>query len=167
MDERPAPTGHIVLPPPGGRVGRLVLAVGLLLVGLLQVSVGIQADRTGTTVGGAVILVVAVSLARRRDRGVSIGSGGVSIPGWPRGADVPWSQVGRFIVQRLPLGVTRLRVVRDDQPDGAPPRTLATLTGRQAADVVPRVVALASEHRTPVVHRDGGPYEGSWEADSG
>lgn len=145
------PTVH--LPPPGGRVGRIVLAGVIGVVGLFQVAIGIQIDRTPTAALGAVILVVAVSLARRTDRGVTIGTGGISIPGWPRGADVPWSQVTRLVVQPLPLGLVRVRLGRDGH--GTTTRPLATLTSRQATRHLGSILALAHARRIPVVQPDG------------
>lgn len=144
------------LPPPGGRLGRLVLAGTILLVGLLQVAVGIQAERTTTVVIGAVVLLVAISLARRTDQGVHLGTGGVSIPGWPRGADVPWSQVERLVEQPLPAGLVRVRLGRADHP-GATTRVLATLTPSQAERLLPQVRELARTRGIPVVDPAGDP----------
>ena len=146
----------VALPPPGGTLGRVILAVSLGLLGLLQVAIGIQADRTPTVVTGAIILVVAVSLGRRVQDGVHLGPGGVSIPGWPRGADVPWSRVERLVIQPLPFGLTRVRMARTDASAGAPPKALATLPPRPAARLLPQVEALAAANDVTVTTLERG-----------
>lgn len=153
----PTATPPVQLPPPGGRVGRIGLALTLGLLGLFQVAVGIQADRTATVVTGSVILVVAVSLGRRNDRGVTFTADGVDIPGWPRGAQVPWAKVERVVVHRLPGGIVRLQLARSDRSQKAPPRNLTTLLPPAARRWLPDVRALAEAREVPVTGRDGHP----------
>lgn len=153
----PSATQPVHLPPPGGRWGRVGLAVALGVLGLFWVAVGIQADRTPTVVIGSLILVVAVSLGRRTDRGVAFTVDGVDLPGWPRGGQVPWSEVDRLVVQRLPGGAVRLRLGRTDRSEKAPPRNLATLLPSTARRLVPQVAALARSREVAVIDGSGDP----------
>lgn len=141
--------GPVRLPPSGGRGGRLLLATVVGLLGLLQVAIGVQVGRATTMVAGLVILGLAVSVGLGANRGASLGAGGLDIPGWPRGGEVPWSQVQRLVVRSAPFGRVQLRYTHTDHP-AATSRPLGTLPRREAEGVLSRVRTLADGRDVPI-----------------
>jgi hypothetical protein len=148
-----APEQPVLLPPAGGRGIRLVAAAVAGVLGALQIAVGLQIGRPTTAVAGGVIVLLAVSLAVRAGRGPVIGSGGVQVPGWPRGADVPWSGIERLLVRPAPFGRVRLRMVRADHPPGLS-RPITVLSPDQARELLPAIRELAAARDVPVTELD-------------
>jgi hypothetical protein len=121
----------------------------LVLVGLMQVGVGLQIDRPGPVVGGVLLLGVATALAVGRGKRTVVGHGGIHAPRRLRQREMPWSTITALQVRAQAGGRVQVSVVREGHPpEAAVP--VATLRPADAEELLPAVRALAATHDVPV-----------------
>jgi hypothetical protein len=126
-----------------------VAAATLVLVGLMQVGVGLQVDRVGPIVGGVLLLVVAVALAVGRGKRTVVGHGGIHAPRRMRQRELPWSTIEALQIRPHAGGRVQVLVVREGHPPEAA-LPVATLRAADADEHLPAVRALAEAHGVPV-----------------
>lgn len=139
----------VQLPSAWGRPARLLAAATLVLVGLMQVGVGLQVERVGPVVGGVLLLGVAAVLALGRGKRTVVGPGGIHAPRRLRQRELPWSTIAALQLRTGAGGRVQLLVLQEGHPaEAAVP--VATLRPADADEHLPGVRAHAATHDVPV-----------------
>lgn len=143
-----APPEPVRLPPPAGRGLRWSASAIVILVGLMQVAVGVQVGRAGPAVGGAILLVLGGIVATGAGRGTVVGRGGIHAPNRLRHRQLPWSTIAALRARPTTNGRIQLLVEREGYPPEAVVR-IAVLRPADAQRLLPAISAHAAAHEVP------------------
>lgn len=143
------PGDPVPLPTPGTRALRWALGAAAASIGLLQLAVGLQVDRVGPLVGGAVLLVLGAALVLG-GRGVTVvDPDGIHAPDRLRDRELPWSAIAALRTRSAPGGRVQLVAERAGRPRRAAVR-VAVLRPEDAERLLPAVGTHATAHDVPL-----------------
>lgn len=142
------PDDPVQLPTPEGRALRWAAGAVVVLVGLMQVAVGIQVGRVGPVVAGAVLLVLGGVLVLGAGRATVVGRGGIHAPNRLRDRQLPWSAIAALRASPAANGRIQLLVERTGRSPEAAVR-VAALRPADAERFLPAIRAHAAAHDVP------------------
>lgn len=143
------PGEPVELPTPGGRALRWGVGAVVILVGLMQVAVGLQVGRVGPAIAGGVLLALGAVVLLGAARGTVVGHGGIHAPSRLRDRQLPWSTIAALHTVRATNGRIQLLVEREGRPVEAAVR-VAALRPADAERLLPAIRAHAAAHDVPL-----------------